>query len=77
MPKLIQHIRLTPNAKRSGIVGKCGEQIKVAVTAPPLEGRANEALRELLAAEYGVPKSRIRIIRGLTGRNKTVEIDRP
>ncbi|MDR2777168.1 MAG: DUF167 domain-containing protein [Rickettsiales bacterium] len=74
MGKSIQRIRLIPNAKRSGIVGKYGDQIRVKVMAPALDGRANEALVELLALEYGIPKSRIRIVSGSTTRNKTVEI---
>ena len=48
--------------------------IKVYLKSPPVEGRANEALREAMAEEFNVNKSRVRIIRGLRSRNKMVEI---
>jgi uncharacterized protein (TIGR00251 family) len=76
MGKFIQHIRLIPNAKHSGIVGVQGEQLKVRVTAPAIDGRANEALVELLASEHSIPKSHVRIVSGFTSRNKVVEIDK-
>ncbi len=44
------------------------------LTAPPVDGAANEALVELLAEQLGLPKRHISIIRGATGRQKTVEI---
>ena len=51
-----------------------GDLIKAYVKAPPDKGKANKALVELLAREYKVPKSSIKIIKGQTGRNKVVEV---
>ena len=48
--------------------------LKVAVTAPAEDGKANRAVIELLAAEWGLPKSAFEVMRGLTARDKTVRI---
>lgn len=48
--------------------------LKVSVTAPPVEGRANDALVQLLAKEWGVPKRDLAIVGGLKSRDKTVRI---
>ncbi|MDR1494730.1 MAG: DUF167 domain-containing protein [Rickettsiales bacterium] len=76
MAKFIQHIHLIPRAKREGIIGEYGERIKIAVSAPAVDGKANEALIELLAAKYAVPKSQIHVIGGFKNRNKIVEIEK-
>jgi hypothetical protein len=70
-------IRLTPKASAnrvSGIMSEAdgGARIKVSVTAVPENGRANAALIKLLARQWKTAKSNISIIRGLTGRRKTV-----
>jgi len=70
-------IRLTPKAATAGIAGIMTEAdgaacIKVSVTAVPENGKANVALIKLLARQWKTPKSHISIIRGLTGRRKTV-----
>lgn len=68
-------IRVTPRAKRSEIVEILPDDtIKVRLTAPPVEGKANEALIALLAEVLDVAKSRIEIIAGDTGRDKLVSI---
>jgi len=68
-------IRVTPRARRDEIVEVLPDQtIKVRLTAPPLEGKANEALIEFLAKLLGVAKSRIKIVAGATGRDKLVSI---
>jgi len=56
-------------------VGKNGEEWKLAVTAPPLEGRANQACIELVAERLGIARSAVRIARGQTGRKKILEIE--
>ncbi len=67
-------VRAQPGAKKTAIVGVYGEgdsaQLKIAVQAPPVEGRANEALIAFLAAAFGLPKSRVEIISGELGRGK-------
>jgi hypothetical protein len=68
-------IRVTPRARRDEIVEVLADQtIKVRLTAPPVEGKANEALIEFLAKVLGVSRSRIEIVAGVTGRDKLVSI---
>jgi len=69
------HIRLQPNARRNEVIRFQGEVLRVRVTAPPHEGRANKALIELLSSVLDIPKSRIDILRGHTSRDKLVAID--
>ncbi len=67
-------VHAQPGAKRSEISGLHGERLKVRVAAPPLEGRANEALIEFLAQRLGLPRSKLRVSKGLQARAKLVEI---
>jgi uncharacterized protein (TIGR00251 family) len=68
-------VRVQPRAARSEIVGVHGGALKVRVTAPPVEGAANEAVVALLAGALGIAKARVRIVGGASGRLKTVEVD--
>lgn len=68
-------IKAIPNAPRSEVVGWLGEALKVKVHAPPVEGRANEALCEFLAEELALPRRAVTVLRGDTSRQKTVRID--
>jgi uncharacterized protein len=70
-------IHLQPRAARTRIVGRHGAAIKVQVHAAPVDGAANLALIELLAEVLEVPRRAVRIVHGLTGRDKLVEIDTP
>ena len=75
-PTLVRlQIHLQPRAARTRIVGRHGAAIKVQVQAPPVDGAANAALIDLLAALLAVPRRTVRIIQGTTGRDKVVEID--
>lgn len=68
-------IRVTPRARRNEIVAVLADQtIKIRLTAPPVEGKANETLIEFLAKVLSVPRSRIEITAGETSRNKQVLI---
>jgi uncharacterized protein len=67
-------VRVTPRASRDAIEGEYQGALKVRVTAPPLEDRANEALRRLLADRLNVPVSAVRIVGGEKNRNKRVSI---
>jgi len=68
-------IRVTPRARKDEIVEILSDQtIKIRLTAPPVEGKANEALIEFLAMVLDVPRSRIEIVAGSTGRDKLVSI---
>lgn len=74
---LILELRIQPRAATSGFAGRFGERLRVRLQAPPVDGRANEALIEFLAEVLGVPKSSVVIERGLTGRDKRVRIRGP
>lgn len=67
-------VRAHPGAKKTAIVGVYGEgdtaQLKIAVQAPPVEGRANEALVAFLAELFGVPKRSVELVSGELSRNK-------
>jgi uncharacterized protein (TIGR00251 family) len=67
-------VRVQPRASRHAIVGWAADVLRVAVTAPPVDGAANDALRRLLAAALGVAPSAINIVRGERGRDKIVRI---
>jgi len=68
-------VSLTPRANRDEIVGMRDGVLRVRVTAPPVDGRANEALRRLVAKRLGVAKSRVRIERGERGRRKLLGVE--
>lgn len=67
------HVRVIPRSSKNSILWEEGA-LKVRLTAPPVEGAANEALIGLLAQSLGLPKRDIQIVHGATGRHKTVEI---
>lgn len=67
-------VRVVPRASRDAIEGEYQGALKVRLTAPPVEDRANEALRRLLAARLKVPVSAVRIVAGEKSRNKRVVI---
>ena len=67
-------IRVQPRASRDEIAGEWQGRLKIRLTAPPVDGRANEALRRLLAARLKVPLAAVRIAAGERSRNKRVEI---
>lgn len=71
----ILQVRVQPRASRNQVVGYQDQVLRVRVTAPPEEGRANDAVVALLAEALGVPKSRVRILQGHTARNKVVSVE--
>jgi hypothetical protein len=64
-----------PRARTNQIVGRHGDALKVRLTAPPVDGAANEALVELLAATFGIPRRAVTIVTGASSRTKVVELD--
>jgi uncharacterized protein (TIGR00251 family) len=68
-------VRLTPRASRDEIGDRRDGVLQVRVKAPPVDGKANEALRRLIAKRAGVPKSRVTIVRGERSRRKLVAIE--
>ncbi len=67
-------VRVQPRANRDAIEGEHSGALKVRLTAPPVEGRANDSLRRLLAEHLNVPVSAVRIVAGENSRNKRVSI---
>ncbi|MBZ5697468.1 MAG: DUF167 domain-containing protein [Acidobacteriia bacterium] len=67
-------VRVQPRASRDEIAGEWQDALKIRLTAPPVDDRANEALRRLLAARLNVPLSAVRIAAGGRGRTKRVEV---
>jgi uncharacterized protein (TIGR00251 family) len=67
-------VRVTPRASRNEIAAWDGDVVRVRVTAPPVEGKANEALLRLLAERLSLARSSLRIVQGLTSRDKVVEV---
>jgi len=65
-----------PGAARNRIFGQYGERVKIAVTAPPEGGKANDALRKLLSRSLGVNRSQVQIVSGHRSRRKEVLIER-
>lgn len=66
-------VRVTPKASRDRIEAD-GDVLRVWVTAPPADGKANAAVRALLARALGVPKSALTLVRGETARDKVFRI---
>ena len=67
-------LRVQPRASRNAIAGVMGDAIKLAITAPPVDGKANQAVIEYLADLFRLPKSSIVIVSGESGRNKLIAI---
>lgn len=67
-------VRVVPRASRDSIDGEIQGVLKIRLTAPPADGRANDALRRFLAERLNVPASAVRILRGEKSRTKQVEI---
>jgi hypothetical protein len=65
---------IQPKASKTELIGPHNGALKIRLRAPPIEGRANEELVEFLADLFDLPKRSVEILRGETGRTKTVEI---
>jgi uncharacterized protein len=68
-------VRLQPRAKRDEIVGERAGSLLVRVSAPPLEGRANDALCRVLAKVAGVAPGRVSVVKGASARDKLVRLE--
>lgn len=67
-------VRIRPRAGKTAITGTLDGALKIAVSAPPLEGRANDALVEFLSGILRVPRSAVEVISGVHARNKVIRI---
>src|SRR5215213_7278718 len=63
-------VRAQPGARKAGVMGEQAGALKVAVTAPPEDGRANQAITELLRDWLGLKRSQVKLASGATNRNK-------
>jgi uncharacterized protein len=67
-------VRVHPRAKKNAITGELGDALKVSLTTPPVEGRANKACIEFFAKLLKVPRSSVTIASGQTSRNKVIRV---
>jgi uncharacterized protein (TIGR00251 family) len=78
---LTLRLHAQPGAKRTGIAGMHGtgadQRLKIRLAAPAVDGKANAALRAFLAEAFGVALRNVELVRGETGRSKTVRITAP
>lgn len=68
---IIANIKISPNAKKNEII-KTDNEVKIKITAQPIDGKANKALIEYLSKTFKIPKTSISIIKGETSKEKTV-----
>jgi uncharacterized protein (TIGR00251 family) len=71
---LVLDVRVQPRASRSEIAGVHGERLRIRLQAPPVDGKANAALQEFMAGLFAVPRARVTIEHGLTGRDKRLRL---
>jgi uncharacterized protein (TIGR00251 family) len=71
---LLLQVKLQPRASRNEIGEPLGDELRVKVTAPPVDAAANEALLRLLADHLGCPRNHVALIRGQTSRHKTLKL---
>ncbi len=68
-------VKVQPRARRNEVGGLHGGELKVAVTAPPVDSAANEAVVELLAETLGLPRRAVTLVRGQTSRHKLLRLE--
>lgn len=69
------NLHIQPGAKKTAVAGLHGDALKIRLAAPPVDGKANEALLSFLAAQLDVAKQRVELISGASSRSKRVHID--
>jgi uncharacterized protein len=74
-PSTRLRLRVSPGARRTEVVGRHGDAWKVRVSAPPEDGRANDAVLKLLAERVGLPRRALSLVSGHSGRDKVVQVD--
>ena len=67
-------VKVHPRAKQNAVTGEVGEALKVALTAPPVKGRANQVCVEFFAKLLKVPRSSVSIAAGQSSRNKVIRV---
>lgn len=74
---LVLQLYVQPRARRDELCGLHGESLKIRITAPPTDGKANQHLRKYLAKLFRVPISQVTLLRGINSRNKQFSIETP
>ena len=74
---ILLRLYIQPKASRDKIVGLHGEELKIAITAPPVDGKANQQLIRLLADTFAVSKSRVELLSGKSSKVKRFLIRQP
>jgi uncharacterized protein len=67
-------VRVQPRARRNAVIGELGDVLKIALTAPPVDGRANEACIEFFANLLDLPRSSVKIASGQSSRDKSIRV---
>ncbi|MEK2644098.1 DUF167 domain-containing protein [Bdellovibrio sp. BCCA] len=68
------HLFIQPKSSKNEVVGPHNGELKIKITAPPIDGRANEGLIEFLSDYFDIPKRSVVLVKGDTGRHKTVDL---
>jgi uncharacterized protein (TIGR00251 family) len=76
MGEELVRIRVIPRARKDEVAGERAGRLLVRTTAAPVDGSANDAVRQLLATHFGVPRSAVELVAGHRSRDKTVAIRR-
>lgn len=74
---LVISVRVQPRARRDELGEVLGQELKVRITAPPVEGKANEHLVRFIAERFGVPASRVTLLAGVQSRSKRLRVSAP
>jgi uncharacterized protein len=74
---LVISVRVQPRAHRDALADAQGDELKVRITAPPVDGRANEHLIRFIADCFGVPRARVTLLAGSQSRSKRLQITAP
>jgi len=67
-------VRVHPGARRSAVSGIHGGAVKISLTTPPVDGRANESLIAFVAGLLSIPRGRVSLVAGMTGRTKVLRV---
>lgn len=74
---LLLTLKVQPKARRDAFGEVLDDAIKLAVTAPPVDGKANNYIVKLLAKWFGIPQRQVMLLKGQTSRRKIVQIEQP
>ena len=74
---LLLNLYIQPKSSRDKIIGLHGNELKIAITAPPIDGKANSHLVKYLSKAFKVPKADVIILKGLQGRHKQIKVLAP